>query len=63
MDHRAIEFLLPRPRPQAEWVRVVDTAVWAEPEGNCWPPDRQATMGSRYVVHPYALAVFAERNA
>ena len=43
-----------------QWVRVIDTAAWAEPEGNCWPPGRQAVMGSRYVVHPYAIAVFAE---
>ena len=63
MDHRAIEFLLPPPRAHADWVRVIDTAVWAEPEGNCWPPDRQAVMGWRYLVHPYALAVFAETVA
>jgi hypothetical protein len=42
---------------------VLDTAAWAEPEGNCWPADRQAAMESRYVMHPYTIAVFAEGRA
>ena len=62
MDHGPVEFTLPDPRASTSWVRVIDTATWAESSGNTWPIDRAAAMGSSYLVHPYAIAVFRERG-
>jgi isoamylase len=61
MDHRSIEFTLPEPAAGRGWHRVIDTAAWAESEGNYWASTRQETMDARYVVHGYAVAVFTER--
>jgi len=55
-----VEFLLQPPGPGTHWTRIVDTAAWAEPDGNCWPAGAADPIGSRYVVHPYAVSVFQE---
>jgi isoamylase len=62
MGHVSAEFALPSPHRGKRWVRVIDTAAWAEREGNYWPLERADEMGSRYAVHPYSLAVFQERH-
>jgi glycogen operon protein len=61
MDHRGVDFALPSPREGGQWLRIIDTARWAEPDGNRWTSDRAEPMGPRYGVHPYAIAVFQER--
>jgi glycogen operon protein len=61
MDYVPVEFTLPTPRPGTTWVRVIDTAAWAESSGNVWPIAKAASMGKRYRVHPYTVAVFRER--
>jgi glycogen operon protein len=63
MNHEAVEFALPAPHERRQWMRVIDTASWAEPHGNCWPIDRAEAIGAGYRVHPYAIAVFQERRA
>ena len=55
------DFLLPPPERRRRWRRLIDTAAWAEPEGNCWPVERAPVMGTHYTVHPYSIAVFQER--
>jgi glycogen operon protein len=62
MDHVPVDFALPAPRGMKRWVRIIDTAAWAERQGNCWPAPIADTMGSSYTMHPYALGVFQERN-
>jgi glycogen operon protein len=62
MDHVPVDFALPAPRGMKRWVRIIDTAAWAERQGNCWPAPIANTMGSSYTMHPYALGVFQERN-
>jgi glycogen operon protein len=61
MDGVPAEFSLPPPRAGTVWVRLVDTAAWAEAAGSCWPTDTADVMGARYIVHPWAIAVFQER--
>ena len=60
MDHHPVEFALPVPRDRRRWLRIVDTAAWAESADNCWPLERADPMGSRLSVHPYSIAVFEE---
>jgi isoamylase len=61
MDHVPVDFVLPPPHETKRWIRIIDTAAWAERQGNCWPVARGDVMGSNYGVHAYALAVFQER--
>ena len=62
MDHAPVEFTLQPPDEGLQWKRVADTAAWAEAHGNCWSLRHAEAMGSQYVVHPYAIAVFQERR-
>jgi len=42
----------------ARWARVVDTAPWAEAEGNCWDADVAATVGADgYSVQPWSCVL------
>ena len=36
----------------------VDTAAWAEPQGNAWSDADAAIIDGRYDVHPYSIVVF-----
>jgi len=44
------DFLLPAPERGRRWRRLIDTAAWAEPEGNCWPIESAPAMGTRVTV-------------
>ena len=57
----SVEFSVPPSHDGRQWVRLIDTASWAEPQGNCWPVDRADPMSGRYVVHPYSVVVMQER--
>ena len=58
----AAGFELPHPRRATRWVRVIDTATWAESAGCSWAGESAEIMeSSRYSVHAYAIAVFRER--
>jgi glycogen operon protein len=56
-----VAFALPRPTSTLQWRRLLDTAAWAEPHGNCWPADAADVMGTSYIVHAFSVAVFQER--
>ena len=56
-----VVFVLPPPTSGLLWRRLIDTATWAEPQGNCWPADRAEAIGSSYTVHGFSVAVFQER--
>jgi glycogen operon protein len=60
MDSAAADFELPHPRQESGWVRLIDTAAWAEADGNCWPVDRAEPIASHYRVHGFAIAAFQE---
>lgn len=53
-------FFLPGAAPGRRWIRIVDTARWAESAGNCWLPARAEAIGGSYWVQPWSLAVFQE---
>ncbi len=52
-------FAVPAAAPGMRWVRLVDTAVWAETSGNAWSPDAAATIAGSYSVHARSMAVLA----
>ena len=47
--------------PGKSWLRIVDTASWAEPFCNCWRPrDTAETIVGDYRVHPFSIVVLEE---
>lgn len=55
-----VAFALPALDAEKRWVRIIDTAAWAEAEANCWPSERAATIGGSYGVNPWSIAAFQE---
>ena len=43
----------------ARWVRLVDTAAWAEPSGNAWDERAATAIAGTYFVHARSLVVLA----
>jgi glycogen operon protein len=61
MYSRPVSFSIPLVPDKYRWVRIIDTASWAEPEYNCWSIERGATIDAGdYEVHPFSIAVFEE---
>lgn len=42
---------------QHDWVRIIDTAPWAEPEGNAWPKGVGLHVTGEYTVEPWSIVV------
>jgi glycogen operon protein len=61
MWHEGVRFTIPDPRSGRRWLRLVDTAPWAEAAGNFWPTDRADAIQSDYWVNPYSIVVLAEK--
>jgi glycogen operon protein len=60
MRHTLVDFRVPPPRGARQWRRIIDTARWAEPEGNTWGASGSAIAPNRsYGVHPFCVAVLA----
>ncbi|HOU90572.1 MAG TPA: hypothetical protein PLU22_05970 [Polyangiaceae bacterium] len=59
MHHELRELRVPAAGGGREWRRIVDTARWAEPEGNAWDEAAAAVIApeSSYGVHPYCVTV------
>jgi glycogen operon protein len=53
-------FFLPGPHAGRRWVRIVDTARWAEAAGNAWTPARAETVEGSYWVHPWSVLILQE---
>lgn len=51
------------PGAVGRWRRMIDTAHWAEPEGNFWPAGARATIESHYYVHPRSVVVLREESS
>jgi glycogen operon protein len=61
MYHLPVKFSLPTISDDYRWVRIIDTASWAEPDYNCWSLEKGVTMVEReYEVEGFAIAVFQE---
>ena len=52
-----VTFTPPAPDPGRRWVRLVDTAAWAESNDNVWSEDAAATVGGSYGVHAWSIVV------
>jgi glycogen operon protein len=60
MWHDHVVFTIPQPYPGRRWLRVIDTAPWAEAQGNFWARNNASVIDSNYRVHPQSIAVFYE---
>ena len=40
-----------------DWHRIIDTAPWAEAEGNCWTMDDALHVTGEYTVEPWSIVV------
>ncbi|QIK72013.1 glycogen-debranching protein [Propioniciclava coleopterorum] len=45
-----------------EWRRIIDTAPWAEAEGNAWDMDEAQVVTGSYMVEPWSIAVLQAHN-
>jgi glycogen operon protein len=54
-------FTVPPAPAATSWVRLVDTASWAEPGGNTWDPARAAAIAATYTVNPRSIVVLMAR--
>jgi hypothetical protein len=59
----SINFTPPAPDAGKKWVRVIDTAAWAEGNNNLWDPASAWTLGGSYGVNPWSIVVFKSVNA
>ena len=50
-------FVVPAAPAGARWVRLIDTAAWAEPVSNFWAAEAAATIASGYTVHARSLVL------
>ncbi|HEX4998419.1 MAG TPA: alpha-amylase family glycosyl hydrolase [Terriglobia bacterium] len=62
MWHQSALFTIPPPRSGRHWLRLIDTAPWAEAAGNFWMPDQADVMGRDYWVNPYSVVVLTEAS-
>jgi glycogen operon protein len=53
-----LTFTPPAPDAGTQWVRLIDTATWAEPHDNLWSDAEADTITGPYDVHPWSIAVF-----
>ena len=44
-----------------DWHRIIDTAAWAEAEGNCWTMDDALHVTGEYTVEPWSIVVLQAR--
>ncbi|HET9622396.1 MAG TPA: hypothetical protein VFP84_13580 [Kofleriaceae bacterium] len=52
-----IAFTVPTPDAGKHWVRIIDTASWAEPNDNFWVDSAAATITGSYSVHAWSVVV------
>jgi glycogen operon protein len=65
MHSEEVEFRLPPSAPEAPWIRLLDTASWAEPDAN-WFDEVSAERfdgGATYRVHARAIAGFIQAKS
>jgi len=60
MWHEGVLFAVPKPHAGRRWIRVVDTAPWAEVIGNFWDIRDADIVQSDYWVNPWSVVVLLE---
>jgi len=58
----SIDFTAPAADTGKKWVRVIDTAAWAEANDNFWPEDSAWTLSGTYGVAAWSIVVFKAVN-
>lgn len=59
MYSQPVTFWVPTEEPKP-YVRLIDTAAWAEPMHNCWPVESAEGIRDAYEVHPFSIVVLEE---
>ena len=62
MYYLPVDFRLPSPSNNYRWVRIIDTAAWAETNYNCWSVDQGTVIADRYKVNGFSIVVLEEVN-
>jgi glycogen operon protein len=57
-----VTFTAPAPDAGKRWVRLIDTAAWAETNDNIWSDATATPLVGTYDVHPWSIAVFKAIN-
>ena len=60
MRNQGVMFVVPRPGPGKQWLRLIDNAHWAESFGNFWTLDQAAVIESTYWANSYSVVVLIE---
>jgi glycogen operon protein len=60
MWSEGVTFVISPARPNHRWLRIIDTAPWAEADGNFWRPSQAAVIEAEYRVNPYSILVLLE---
>jgi glycogen operon protein len=65
MYSEPVTFLVPsqdsaQDTPRKQWVLLIDTAAWAEPNCNFWKVEEASTIIDNYQVNPFAIVVLEE---
>lgn len=55
-----ISYTVPAADAGKKWVRIIDTASWAEANDNYWPAASGATITTAYGVNAYSIVVLQE---
>ncbi|MCP5363768.1 MAG: glycogen-debranching protein [Hyphomicrobiales bacterium] len=55
-----MEFAIPQAANGRRWVRIIDTAGWAEPSFNCWVQDQAGEIRDSYEVESFSCVVLRE---
>ena len=53
----AVNFAIPAAESGYAWVRLVDTADWAEKDFNCWTLDKVTACTGTYGVNPWSVVI------
>lgn len=60
MWQEQVSFTVPTPASGKKWVRIADTASWAEPNYNCWNPLTQDAYSGEYGVNAWSVVIFKQ---
>lgn len=60
MNPQGAFFFLPQAHAGRRWLRIIDTAKWAEASGNFWPISRAEAIEGAYWAQPWSVVVLQE---
>jgi len=62
MYYLPVDFRLPPSSNNYRWLRIIDTAAWAETDYNCWSVDQGTVIADNYKVNGFSIVVCEEIN-